>query len=46
MHEEWKDWREFVESSEFNLLMKKAEETLKKAADNKGKGDGKGEKGH
>ena len=44
--EEWKDWVEFVESSEFKLLMKKAEETLKKAADNKGKGDGKGKKGH
>ena len=46
MSQEWKDWKEFVDSSEFNLLMKRAEETLKKAADNKGKGDGKGKKGH
>ena len=44
--EDWKEWTEFVDSSEFKKLMAKAEETLQKAADNKGKGDGKGKKGH
>ena len=44
--QDWKDWNELVGSSEFKVLMDKANETLKKAADDEGKGDGKGKKGH
>ena len=39
--QEWKDWTELVDSSEFKELTKKAEESLKKAEDAKGKGKGK-----
>ena len=40
-NQEWKSWKEFVESSELYELTKKAEEGLKKAEDAKGKGKGK-----
>ena len=43
---EWKEWKDLVDSCEFKKLSEKAEETLKKAEENKGKGDGKGKKGH
>ena len=43
---EWKEWKDLVESCEFKKLSEKAEETLKKAEENKGKGTGKGKKGH
>ena len=42
---EWRDWKELTDSIEVGTLIKKAEETLKKAAENKGKGEGKGKKG-
>ena len=45
MSQEWKDWKELVESSEFKNLKEKAEEKLAKAED-KGKGDGKGKTRH
>ena len=44
--EEWKTWDELQESQEMKLLKDKAEETLRKAGDAKGKGDGKGKNGH
>ena len=42
----WKNWAELVDSQEFKKLLGRAEESLKKARDDKGKGDGKGKKGH
>ena len=39
--QEWQDWKELVDSSEFKELTKKAEESLRKAEDAKGKGKGK-----
>ena len=39
--QEWKNWAELVESTEFNELTKKAEQSLQKAEDAKGKGKGK-----
>ena len=44
MIQDWKDWKELVESPEFKQLLEKAEKTLQKATDAKGKGDGKGQK--
>ena len=44
--DEWKSWTDFVDSTEFRKLQDKAEETLKKAGDDKGKGEGKGKNGH
>ena len=41
INHEWKNWKELVESLEFKELTKKAEESLKKAEDAKGKGKGK-----
>ena len=42
----WRNWEELVGSQEFKSLLGRAEESLKKARDDKGKGDGKGKKGH
>ena len=42
----WKNWTELVDSKEFKKLCQRAEETLAKAKDDKGKGDGKGKKGY
>ena len=41
INQEWKNWTEFVESTEFNELTKKAEGSVQKAEDAKGKGKGK-----
>ena len=44
--QDWKEWNDFVGSSEFKKLVEKAEKSLKSATDDKGKGDGKGKKGY
>ena len=44
--DEWKSWADLVDSTEFRKLQDKVEETLKKAGDEKGSGEGKGKKGH
>ena len=41
INQEWKNWSELVESTEFNELTKKANGSLQKAQDAKGKGKGK-----
>ena len=41
INQEWKVWAELVDSSEFKDLLKKAEESWKKAEEAKGKGKGK-----
>ena len=46
MSQDWKDWKELVDSSEFKKLVEKADEALQKAAEARGKGNGKGKKGH
>jgi len=46
MSQDWKDWKELVDSSEFKKLVEKVDETLQKAAEARGKGNGKGKKGH
>ena len=42
----WKNWTELVDSHEFKNLLGRAQESLKKARDDKGKGDGKGKSGY
>ena len=44
--DEWQSCADLVHSAEFRKLQDKVEETLKKAGDEKGKGEGKGKKGH
>ena len=44
--EDWIEWRELVERSEFKMLMERGEDPLKKVAENKGTDQGQGKKGH
>ena len=46
MSQDWKDWKELIDSSEFKKLVEKADEALQKAAEARGKGNGKGKNGH